>query len=145
MPSRVERNECPRSAVIASELARILRTRQPELSCLMLSPYRNMAQRLALLTPDIRGEECSALTVHKAQGAEADVVFFCLVNSGPFVTWGLSAARIKCVALSRARCQLFVLAKESDLDRTALLDALVDHGEAQWWQPDWSVLLRRTR
>lgn len=145
MPTRVERNECPKSAAIAAELARILRTRQPDLSCLMLSPYRNTAQRLALLTPDIRDEQCSALTVHRAQGAEADVVFFCLVNSERFVTSGLSAARIKCVALSRARCQLFVLATESDLDHTGLLDALVRHGEAQWWQPDWTVLLPRAR
>ena len=144
IPARLERNECARSAAIAAELARTLRTQAPGFSCLLLSPYRATAERLSVLTPDIRSKDCSALTVHRAQGSEADVVFFCLVNSRRFVRSGLSASRIKCVALSRARCQLFVIATTEDLAATGLLNALELEGQGQWWQPNWSLLLRTT-
>lgn len=126
---------CSRSAIIAADLAHALHRAQ--CSCLLITPYRNMATRLLELIPSIQGDACDAMTIHKAQGSEADVVIFCLVRAGWFLGVNPEAPNVLAVALSRARCQLIVVARDYELRAAGILQPLLDGG-AQRWTPDWA-------
>ena len=96
-----------------------------ELSGLFISPYRAQAHAAeAVLEHRGLAEHWTASTVHRQQGAQADVVVFDLVRHGgwPLPEW----KRLVNVALSRARHQLVVLAGHSELHGQAGCSGLVE-------------------
>jgi hypothetical protein len=105
--------------------------------------YRDqVAQINALLHSGRHHPDRRATTVHRAQGAEADVVVFDLCDAPPArpaalraASWDSDGARLLCVGLSRAREAVVVVADVAHLQRTGgavvrhLLERLAEWGE----------------
>lgn len=137
-----QENRWEKSAWIAIGIARQLLEASPEKSVLLLSPFRNQADLLRKLArthlsefPNVR-----AGTVHTSQGNEADLVVFDPVN--PRHGWLLEsfgkgdAPRLYCVAFSRPRQQLVLMARRAELNDNREMKQLARDG-VDWtpWKP----------
>lgn len=89
------------------------------LEVLIITPFVNQAryvyERRMKALEHLGNVRISVSTVHRSQGAEADVVFFDTIDAGSWFLKKPEAAKLWCVACSRARRQLFVLANENAL------------------------------
>ncbi|MBU1410786.1 hypothetical protein KKC22_04645, partial [Myxococcota bacterium] len=111
------------SAWIAIGLAQKLLTENPVLKVLILTPFKFQAKLLRQLSRSELSrygkERIRAGTVHVAQGSEADVVIFDMVSPGHGWFKGCFAGsdsheRLACVAFSRAKRQIYVVAPEKE-------------------------------
>lgn len=86
------------------------------LEILVVTPFANQCryvyERRMKALEHLGNVRIAVSTVHRSQGAEADIVFFDTVDAGAWFLRKPDAARLWCVACSRARRQLFVLAEE---------------------------------
>jgi len=143
-----QENRWEKSAWIAIGIARQLLEGSPEKSVLLLSPFRNQADLLRKLArthlsefPNVR-----AGTVHTSQGNEADLVVFDPVN--PRHGWLLEnfgkgdAPRLYCVAFSRPRQQLVLMARRAELNDNREMKQLARDG-VDWtpWKPKASEVI----
>ena len=84
-------------------------------SILVTTPFRNQAKeyekRLTAMAKPPNITLCAS-TVHRCQGAEADVVIFDLVNPGSWFVRKPESISLWCVACSRAKSQLFLVGSE---------------------------------
>jgi len=130
-------NRWEKSAWVAVGIAAEMLGRHPDKSVLLLSPFRNQADLLRKLArahlsayPNVR-----AGTVHTAQGHEADLVIFDPVN--PRHGWLTQqfgkgdAPRLFCVAFSRPRQQLVLMARRAELVDNPDLKRLAENS-ADW-------------
>lgn len=106
------------SVAVTLEIVRHLLQRNIDPSrILILAPFRSQA---SLYREEIRKARLGRIicsTVHRAQGSEVDTVFFDATNANSaFLNDHESAPRLVNVALSRARCRLFLIATSSDLE-----------------------------
>ena len=111
------------SALMVENLVRRLAVEVPvlgePLEILVISPFTNQVRylyerRLKALA-HLGNLRIETTTVHRSQGSEADVVFLDLVDASAWFLNHPDAYHLWCVACSRARRQLFVLADEQAL------------------------------
>ncbi len=132
------KNHCEKSVLSAVGISSALLEADKKASTLLLSPFRNQASALfrysnSVLVP-YEGR-WKAGTVHLSQGQESDYVIFSPVN--PSHAWlrgrfgSEELERLLCVAFSRARTQVIVVVRPSEISRSPLLKRLCD--DAQVW------------
>lgn len=110
----------PRSSEILSRLFRA----HPQLKtadALFVTPFVAQARALTKFLAEVEATRWRASTVHRQQGAEADVVVFDTVNASstawPYDEW----QRLINVGMSRAKHLLIVLASRSEMQEPYLL------------------------
>jgi superfamily I DNA and/or RNA helicase len=91
-----------------------------KLDILIITPFRNQAykvykSRLTGLTGGKKEVQVRVSTVHGCQGAEADVVFFDLVNPISNFVARADSAHLWCVACSRAKEKLVIVGETNQL------------------------------
>lgn len=141
-------NRWEKSAWIAIGIAEAMLREDPDKSVLLLSPFRNQADLLRKLArahlssyPHVR-----AGTVHTSQGNEADLVIFDPVH--PRHGWLIQrfgagdAPRLFCVAFSRPRQQVVLLARRAEVVDNRDLKLLARDGVD--WQP-WGAAMQTHR
>ena len=87
-----------------------------KLSVLVVTPFRNQRnayEKRLMALPKPSNVELKSATVHTCQGAEADVVFFDLVDPANWFVTRPDSSSLWCVACSRAKSQLFLIGDES--------------------------------
>lgn len=89
------------------------------LEVLVISPFSNQVrylyERRIKALAHLGNLRIETTTVHRSQGSEADIVFLDLVDASAWFLNRPDAYHLWCVACSRARRQLFVLANEQAL------------------------------
>lgn len=102
--------------IIRRIIAAMASRKDETVSVLVLTPFRNQAheyeKRLTAMAKP-KQVTLSASTVHKAQGSEADVVIFDLVEPENWFVNKPASASLWCVACSRAKSQLMMIGSES--------------------------------
>ncbi|WP_213574899.1 DEAD/DEAH box helicase [Rhodococcus sp. USK13] len=92
---------------------------------IVITPFRQVASRIASLSDQYPG--LSAGTVHKAQGKEADIVFFVLggdpAKDGA-KRWAAAKPNLANVAISRAKKRLYVIGDYDGWSRHPRFDVL---------------------
>jgi DNA replication ATP-dependent helicase Dna2 len=102
------RNTCHNSARAAISLAREVIGAGLEVN--VITPFANQERLLKSYARAAQLVNLPCLTIHKAQGSEADVVIFCLVDpAGWFLRESDSARELCVVASSRARHRLVLI------------------------------------
>ena len=102
---------------------------------LAVTPFRAQAKLLAKLVEPLDPDRIRTGTVHKMQGAEADLVFFDpLEPLHPWLSRGKDAPNLINVSLSRARQQLVLLGNREALAGNPHLRTAVDL--AVFWFPE---------
>lgn len=96
---------------------------------MVLSPYRKQVAQVykpMLKALEYRGKtRLRASTVHRCQGAEADIVIFDTVAAlSWFVNRSPGAAHLWCVACSRAKLQLYIVGDSDGLCRSGFCQAM---------------------
>lgn len=131
------KNACIPSAWLAVSIASRIIEVKPAVSVLLLTPFRNQAYMLRKLAGGELPVEANwkAGTVHVSQGQEADIVIFCPVDPAhPWLKGQYGASeleRLLCVAFSRARTHVLVVASLTEIRYSPLLERLC-LGAARW-------------
>ena len=137
-----EPKRCERSAWIALGLAfRALQGSETS-TVLLVTPFRDQANLLRKLARAHLSHQASRVrtgTVHVAQGQEADLVVFDLVDPSHGWLQGKYGhpERIFCVAFSRSRRQLVLLGDPRKVRTNPLLRELAS--TAVDWTPEWTA------
>lgn len=99
-----------------------------KLSILVVSPFRDQSREyekrlMAMHKP--KNISLAATTVHRAQGSEADVVIFDVVDASSWFVRCPDASSLWCVACSRAKSQLFLIGGETAMRRGTFSSLMV--------------------
>ena len=102
-----------------------------KVNVLVVTPFRYQAMkiykpRLKLLS-DKNGVTVSVSTVHQCQGAEADLVFFDMVEPGGWFVNRPDAMHLWCVACSRARHQLVLVGDRRRMELGRMSSSVLNH------------------
>lgn len=129
---------CPLSVYATIAVGQRLLENDPAKSLLLLTPFKNQARLLKKSAQnELLKESFTAGTVHISQGQEADVVIFSPVD--PLHDWLMGEygrkelERLLCVAFSRARHKIIVVASPREIYYSVLLSKLC--ATAQVWMP----------
>ena len=134
------KNHCPSSILTAVGIGSAILEADKSADVMLLTPFRNQANALTRYSNSCMFSHegrWKAGTVHLSQGQESDFVIFSPVNpSHTWLTGGYGPEdleRLLCVAFSRARTQVIVVARPHTIPKSPLLSSLCS--DAPLWTP----------